>query len=109
MTLRRGDSKVRPEAAQDAASAAARASNAGAMPIGDGALHGITSEFLTVPGKRDEFIGIPAQATQAMPGCLAYVIAKDASRADAVRVTEIWADTGRATRPPSPCPPSSKP
>ena len=55
-------------------------------------MHGIISEFLTVPGKRDEFIGILAQATQAMPGCLAYVIAKDAGRDDAVWVTEVWAD-----------------
>lgn len=41
-------------------------------------------------GQRDALAGILHEGTQAMPGCLCYVIAEDPADADALWITEIW-------------------
>ncbi len=55
-------------------------------------MYGLISQLMTMPEHRDELVGILAAATHAMPGCLSYVIALDATRDDAVWITEVWAD-----------------
>ena len=42
--------------------------------------------------RRDEFVQILTEVTRDMPGCHSDVVALDASRDDAVWVTEVWAD-----------------
>ena len=56
-------------------------------------MHGLITQFLVLPEQQGPLMRILAAGTQAMPGCLAYVVAEDASREDAVWVTEVWADT----------------
>ncbi len=55
-------------------------------------MFGLISQFMTKPAQRDELAGILAAATRGMPGCLSYVIARDAARDDALWVTEVWTD-----------------
>lgn len=58
-------------------------------------MHGLITQLLTRPEHRDELVTILAAATAGMPGCLSYVIALDATRDDAIWVTEIWRDADR--------------
>ena len=53
-------------------------------------MYGLIGKLLTVPGQRDALIDILLGGTGGMPGCLSYVIAKDATNPDAVWVTEVW-------------------
>jgi hypothetical protein len=51
---------------------------------------GIIAKMTVVPGKRDEMIGILKESAADMPGCLSYVVAKDAADENAIWVTEVW-------------------
>lgn len=53
-------------------------------------MYGLIGKMKTQPGKRDALAAILLQATQAMPGCLSYVIAHDPLDADALWITEVW-------------------
>jgi quinol monooxygenase YgiN len=53
-------------------------------------MFGLIGKIRCVPGKRDALVDILMQGTLAMPGCLSYVIAKDAADPDAIWVTEAW-------------------
>lgn len=53
-------------------------------------MYGTISKIKTKPGQRDALAAILLQATQAMPGCLSYVVAVDPADTDAVWITEIW-------------------
>ena len=43
-----------------------------------------------MPGQRDALAAILLEGTQAMPGCLSYVIASDPADANALWITEVW-------------------
>jgi quinol monooxygenase YgiN len=73
--------------------AAAIATFGGASPTrtqGQKSMYGLIGKMTAVPGQRDELIAILLDATDRMPGCLSYVIAKDTSDANAIWVTEVW-------------------
>ena len=53
-------------------------------------LYGLIGQMNAVPGARDALIGFLLAGTKAMPGNLAYLIAKDAADADAIWITEVW-------------------
>jgi quinol monooxygenase YgiN len=53
-------------------------------------LYGLIGKMTTVPGQRDAFIGLLLQGVNDMPGCLSYVVAKDANDPNAIWVTEVW-------------------
>ncbi len=53
-------------------------------------MYGIVSKIIAAPGKRDQLIQTLGDATISMPGCKAYVIAKDAADATTIWVTEVW-------------------
>lgn len=53
-------------------------------------MYGLIAKLTAVPGKRDELIAILRKGTQAMPGCLSYILAKDAADENILWVTEIW-------------------
>ena len=55
-------------------------------------MYGLIGKIKANPGKRDELISILLESADKMPGCLSYVVAKDASDADAIWVTEVWVD-----------------
>ncbi len=51
---------------------------------------GMIARITTVVHKRDEMIGKLQTAAAGMPGCLSYVVAKDASNEEVLWVTEVW-------------------
>ena len=53
-------------------------------------MYGLIGKFTAVDGKRDDLIAILLEGTKAMPGCLSYIIAKDAGDANAIWITEVW-------------------
>jgi quinol monooxygenase YgiN len=55
-------------------------------------MYGLIGQMKAAPGKRDELIAILSGSTGAMPGCLSYIVAKDATDADALWITEVWTD-----------------
>src|SRR6478752_4850401 len=55
-------------------------------------MYGLIGQMKAAPGKRDELVAILSESTQGMPGCLSYIVAKDATDADALWITEGWTD-----------------
>src|ERR1700747_3152991 len=51
---------------------------------------GLIAKITLLPGRRDEMIGILKESAADMPGCLSYVVAKDATDQNTVWVTEGW-------------------
>ena len=51
---------------------------------------GLIAKITLLPGKRDEMIEILKESAAGMPGCLSYVVAKDATDEDTIWVTEVW-------------------
>lgn len=58
--------------------------------IGRPKLYGLIGKVKVVPGEREPLISILIEGLSDMPGCLSYIVAKDASDADAIWVTEVW-------------------
>lgn len=57
-------------------------------------MYGLIGKLDTVVGQRDALIAILVEGTSAMPGCLSYIVAKDATDADAIWITEVWESRG---------------
>jgi quinol monooxygenase YgiN len=53
-------------------------------------MYGLIGKIKTVPGQRDALATILAEGTQAMPGCVSYVIALDPADENALWITEVW-------------------
>ncbi len=53
-------------------------------------MFGLITQFKAAAGQRDALIALLTAGTSGMPGCLSYVVAKDAAEADAVWITEVW-------------------
>ena len=53
-------------------------------------MYGLIVKITANRGQRDALISVLLKGTGEMPGCLSYIIAKDASDEDAIWVTEIW-------------------
>jgi quinol monooxygenase YgiN len=51
---------------------------------------GLIAKITLLPGKRDEMIEILPESAADMPGCLSYVVAKDAADENTIWVTEVW-------------------
>ena len=54
------------------------------------AMYGLIGKMLAKPGQREALIGFLLEGSAAMPGCLSYVVAADATNADAIWITEVW-------------------
>lgn len=52
--------------------------------------YGLIGKMRAQPGQREALVAILTEGTQAMPGCLSYIIALDQTDADAVWITEVW-------------------
>lgn len=55
-------------------------------------MYGLIGKIVAAAGTRDELARILLDATQAMPGCLSYVVATDAADPNALWITEVWSD-----------------
>jgi quinol monooxygenase YgiN len=53
-------------------------------------MYGLIGKMTAAPGQRDALAAMLLESTQAMPGCLSYVIATDPADADALWITEVW-------------------
>ena len=53
-------------------------------------MHGLISKIETNAAQRDTLVAILVDASSALPGCLSYVVAKDATDPAAIWVTEVW-------------------
>lgn len=53
-------------------------------------MHGLIGKVTAVPGQRDALAATLLAGTQAMPGCLSYVIATDPADPDTLWITEVW-------------------
>ena len=57
-------------------------------------MYGLIGKMTAVPGQRDALAAILLDGTQAMPGCLSYVIARDPADENALWITEVWDSQG---------------
>lgn len=55
-------------------------------------MYGLIGKILAVSGAREELAAILVDGVGGMPGCLGYVVARDAADPDALWVTEVWTD-----------------
>lgn len=53
-------------------------------------MYGLIGKMTAVGGQRDALVSLLLDATQAMPGCLSYVVATDPADADGLWITEVW-------------------
>jgi len=53
-------------------------------------MYGLISKLAAIPGQRDTLIAILIEGVSGMPGCLSYVVAKDATESDSIWITEVW-------------------
>ena len=58
-------------------------------------MYGLIGRIQSTPGNRDLLAEILIGGVGGMPGCLSYVVARDPDDADALWVTEVWADRER--------------
>jgi quinol monooxygenase YgiN len=56
-------------------------------------MYGLIGKMKAAPGQRDALVTILLAGTQAMPGCRSYIVARDATDADAIWITEVWDST----------------
>jgi quinol monooxygenase YgiN len=62
------------------------------MLKGNRKMYGLIGKMNAAPGQRDALLSILLEGSANMPGCLSYVIAKDAADPDAIWITEVWDD-----------------
>ncbi len=53
-------------------------------------MHGLIGKMIAAEGQREALLAILLQSTGDMPGCLAYVVARDPADAGGIWVTEVW-------------------
>lgn len=53
-------------------------------------MYGLIGKIIAKPGERDALIEILLDGTGDMPGCLSYIISKDAEEETVIWVTEVW-------------------
>jgi quinol monooxygenase YgiN len=57
-------------------------------------MYGLIAKLTAAAGKRDQVIQIIGDSTTSMPGCISYVLAKDAADENVIWVTEVWDSKG---------------
>jgi quinol monooxygenase YgiN len=53
-------------------------------------MYGLIGKITATPGQRDALAAILLEGTQAMPGCVSYIVASDPADNDALWITEVW-------------------
>ena len=57
---------------------------------GERTMFGLIGSLRATPGQRDALIAILLDGIAGMPGCLSYIVARDAEDDDLLWVTEVW-------------------
>ena len=55
-------------------------------------MYGLIGKMIAAADQRDALIAILLESTAEMPGCISYIIAKDPADANAIWITEVWAN-----------------
>jgi len=55
-------------------------------------MYGLIGKMTAVDGQRDDLMAILLAGSADMPGCLSYIVARDAADANAIWITEVWQD-----------------
>lgn len=53
-------------------------------------MHGLIGKMIAVEGQREALLALLLEGINDMPGCLAYVVARDPADPNALWVTEVW-------------------
>lgn len=53
-------------------------------------MYGLIGKMNANPGQRDALAAILLEGTDAMPGCLSYIVARDPADPDGLWITEVW-------------------
>jgi quinol monooxygenase YgiN len=53
-------------------------------------MYGLIGKITATPGQRDALASILLESTEAMAGCLSYIVATDPADPEAIWVTEVW-------------------
>ncbi len=53
-------------------------------------MYGLIGKMVAAKYQRDALIDVILEGVDSMPGCLSYVVAKDAANPDAIWITEVW-------------------
>jgi quinol monooxygenase YgiN len=53
-------------------------------------MYGLIGQMQSTPGDRARLVRILTASSEAMPGCLSYVIAEDAEDENGIWITEVW-------------------
>lgn len=53
-------------------------------------MFGLIGKMIAAPGQREALIAVLLEGTQDMPGCLSYVVARDAKDQNAIWISEVW-------------------
>ena len=53
-------------------------------------MYGLVGKMIAAENQRDALIEFILEGADVMPGCLSYVVAKDAANPDAIWITEVW-------------------
>jgi len=61
-----------------------------APAAGKADLYGLIGKMKAVPGQREALMAIILEGAEDMPGCLSYIVARDAEDVDAIWITEVW-------------------
>ena len=61
-----------------------------AAQIQGAGMYGLIGKMTAKPGQRDALIAAILGDGYSMPGCLSYVVAKDAEDPDGIWITEVW-------------------
>lgn len=72
------------------AAALAVANPAAARVTAQGARYGLIGKMTAKTGQRDALAAILIEGTAAMPDCLSYSVARDATDGDVLWITEVW-------------------
>ena len=54
--------------------------------------YGLIGKMTAQPGQRDALIAVLLEGMGDMPGCLSYVVAKDAADENGIWISEVWID-----------------
>lgn len=55
-------------------------------------MYGLIGKMRAQPGQRAALATVLLKGTEAMPGCLSYVVADDIADTDVLWITEVWTD-----------------
>ncbi len=58
-------------------------------------MYGLIVKLIIHAGKREEMIAVLRDSAANLPGCLSYVVAKDAAEENVLWVTEVWDSMAR--------------